>query len=126
MANNYYDATGVLILDRVTPVITALFRGFQLDANYPGNGQAYIARISESSSPSWSAVLDGLITLAAELDLPAPGGDEEDDDSDGNEPLFRMVLNRLAEHFGANKNDDLTHLIESHRFETTPISKHCS
>ncbi len=25
MANNYYDATGVLILDKVTPVITALF-----------------------------------------------------------------------------------------------------
>jgi len=28
MANNYYEATGVLVLDRVTPVIQALFGTF--------------------------------------------------------------------------------------------------
>lgn len=111
MANNYYDATGVLVLDRVTPVITALFRGFQLDATCPGNGQAYIARIAESSSPSWNTVLDGLIALAADLDLPAPGADEDD------ELMFRAVLHRLAEHFGASGSEDLAHLIETHRFE---------
>ena len=31
MANNYYDATGVLMLNRITPVITALFGAFELD-----------------------------------------------------------------------------------------------
>ena len=31
MSNNYYDATGVLVLDRITPVMTALFGGFNLD-----------------------------------------------------------------------------------------------
>lgn len=119
MANNYYDATGVLILDRVTPVITALFRGFNLDENYPGDGRAYIVRISEDSSPSWACVLDGLIELAAELDLPAPDmGEEGDgDDSADDGPLIHVVLDLLANHFGAGRNDDLAHLIEHHRFE---------
>ncbi len=119
MANNYYDATGVLILDRVTPVITALFRGFNLDEDYPGNGRAYIARISEVSSPSWACVLDGLIELAAELDLPAPGMGEEDDgdDSANDEPLINVVLDLLANYFGAGQNEDLAHLIEHHCFE---------
>ena len=49
MANNYYDATGVLVLDQVTPVITALFGGLKLDASYPGNGEVYIAQIAEDS-----------------------------------------------------------------------------
>ncbi len=35
MANNYYEATGLLSLERVTPVIVALFGAFHLDANYP-------------------------------------------------------------------------------------------
>ena len=115
MANNYYDATGVLILDRVTPVITALFRDFNLDEKYPGNGRAYIARISEDNSPSWDCVLDGLIALAAELDLPAPGMGEDDGSDD--EPVIHVVLDLLASHFGAGQNDDLAHLIEHHRFE---------
>ena len=46
MANNYYEATGVLVLDRVTPVIQALFSAFALDESHPGNGQAYIAQIA--------------------------------------------------------------------------------
>lgn len=31
MAQNYYDATGTLVLDKVTPIIKALFGGFNLD-----------------------------------------------------------------------------------------------
>jgi hypothetical protein len=76
MANNYYDGTGVLVLDHVTPVISALFGAFLLDPDWPGNGQAYIARISETSDPTWSDIRDGLMGLAAQLDLPCP---EEDD-----------------------------------------------
>lgn len=49
MANNYYEATGVLILDEVTPVITALFDAFNLDPDFPGNGQAYIASNPDGS-----------------------------------------------------------------------------
>jgi len=51
MANNYYEATGVLVLDRVTPVIQALFGAFALDESHPGNGQAYIAQIAETTNP---------------------------------------------------------------------------
>lgn len=108
MANNYYDATGVLILDRVTPVITALFGAFNLDGSYPGNGKAYIARLSSASDPQWSDVLDGLLSLAAALDLPAP--DDED-------VKFPWVLNALAKHFGTDTNIDLLDLIEHYRFD---------
>lgn len=52
MANNYYEATGVLVLDRVTPVIQALFGAFALDESHPGNGQAYIAQIAEMLTPT--------------------------------------------------------------------------
>ena len=108
MANNYYDATGVLMLERVTPVITALFDGFNLDASYPGNGQTYIARISESNDPQWDDVLEALTDLATVLDLPVP--DEED-------PSMAMILEVLAPHFGADQNLELQNLIEHHRFE---------
>lgn len=107
MANNYYDATGVLVLDRVTPVITALFNGFALDENHPGNGRAYIARISESSDAQWSDVLDGLVDLAGALDLPV-----EDE-----EPIIEILLRALATHFGVDQDEDLAHLIEHHAFE---------
>lgn len=120
MANNYYDATGVLILDRVTPVITALFGGFKLDENYPGNGQAYVARISEDSDPSWDGVLSCLTALAAQLDLPAPDRVDADDDSadnDGDELSVSVVLDLLAPHFGADQNEELANLIERHDFE---------
>jgi len=117
MANNYYDATGVLILDRVTPVITALFGGFRLDESYPGNGRAYIARISEDSDTSWDRVLDSLIALAAELDLPAPGMDESGNDSSDDEMPIGAVLELFAKHFGADQNDELANLIEHHSFD---------
>ncbi len=108
MANNYHDATGVLVLDRVTPVITALFGAFNLDESYPGNGEAYIARISESNDPQWSDVLDGLVDLAARLDLPVP-----DDEDLSIEPVLEM----LAKHFGADENTDLQNLLEHHTFD---------
>ncbi|MCL1961350.1 MAG: hypothetical protein FWG56_06190 [Desulfovibrionaceae bacterium] len=116
MADNYYDATGVLILERVTPVITALFGVFNLDESYPGNGQAYIARVSGEGSRSWDSVLDGLIDLAAKLGLAAPGADKTDGDA-GGEPPIVAVLTRLAEHFGADQNEELENLIEHHQFE---------
>ncbi|MBN0091635.1 hypothetical protein JTL65_33545, partial [Pseudomonas aeruginosa] len=72
MANNYYEGTGVLVLDRVTPVIKALFGAFALDENHPGNGQAYIAQIAETNDPRWTDVLDGLENLATQLGIPMP------------------------------------------------------
>jgi hypothetical protein len=108
MANNYFDGTGVLVLDRVTPVIATLFGGFKLDGAYPGNGEAYIARLSESHDPQWDDVLDALTVLADSLGLtplaePNAG--------------IKMYLRVLAKHFGTEDREDLEHLIESHDFD---------
>ncbi|EPW8725022.1 hypothetical protein ACWQGZ_000383 [Pseudomonas aeruginosa] len=109
MANNYYEGTGVLVLDRVTPVIKALFGAFALDASYPGNGQAYIAQIAETNDPQWDDVREGLADLAATLGLDLP-------DQQGDSPLSG-VLEVLAEHFGADQDEELENLIEHHQFE---------
>lgn len=108
MANNYYDATGVLILDKVTPVITALFGAFNLDESYPGNGTAYIARISESNDPQWDDIREGLVVLADTLGKPFPMDQET---------TIEDCLRTLASHFQAEQDEALEHLIEHHSFE---------
>lgn len=111
MANNYYDMTGVLVLDKVTPVIKALFGVFELDENYPGDGQAYITNISESSSCSWDSVLENLQDLAEELGLELVDG--------AGKPAKTMedVLSVLAIHFNAGQNEELEGLIERSNFD---------
>ncbi|NNM52099.1 MAG: hypothetical protein HKM02_07725 [Pseudomonadales bacterium] len=106
MAINYYDMTGVLILDQVTPVIKALFNGYNLDGSFPGKGQAYIANISESSNCSWYSVCENLESLAKELGLKI-------DESN----MIEEVLSVLASHFSANQNNDLANLMENSTFE---------
>ncbi len=113
MANNYYEGTGVLMLDRVTPVIKALFGGFALDENYPGDGQAYIAQIAETNDPQWSDVFGGLEDLTAQLGVPMPDDDESEDEGS----LIPQVIERLAEFFGSSKDEELANLIEHHKFE---------
>ena len=108
MANNYYEGTGVLVLNRVTPVIKALFGAFALDENHPGNGQAYIAQIAETNDPRWTDVLDGLENLATQLGIPMP---------DDEELSIPPLLERLAAHFGADQDGELENLIEHHQFE---------
>jgi hypothetical protein len=108
MANNYYEATGVLVLDRVTPIIKALFGAFALDESCPGNGQAYIAQIAETNNPQWTDVQEGLADLAAQLGIPTP-----DDEGSSIPPLLEL----LAAHFGADQNEELQNLIEHHQFE---------
>lgn len=108
MANNYYDATGVLVLDQVTPVITALFGGLKLDASYPGNGAVYIAKLAEDSGAYWDAVCEDLVALAQSLGLSVP--------SEGL-PTMVDLLAVLSRHFGTDQDEDLQHLIEHHSFE---------
>ena len=115
---NYYDATGVLMLDRVTPVISALFGSFHLDGSYPCNGKAYIARLAEINDPQWSDVLNGLMALAAQLDLPTPDDAEGEDGEDSDTELsMPALIDLIAPHFGADQNQDLANLIEHHPFE---------
>lgn len=108
MANNYYDATGVLVLDQVTPVITALFGGMKLDTSYPGDGQVYVAQIAEDSGAHWDDVREDLVSLAQSLGLSVPGVDV---------PTMDDVLTVLSGHFGTDQDEDLQYLIEHHRFE---------
>ena len=108
MANNYYEGTCVLVLNRVTPVIKPLFGAFALDENHPGNGQAYIAQIAETNDPRWTDVLDGLENLATQLGIPMP---------DDEELSIPPLLERLAAHFGADQDGELENLIEHHQFE---------
>ena len=105
--NNFYDASGTLILVRATPVTTALFNEFKLDASQPGDGAAYIAHLSGNKDPQWSGVLDGLIELAKQLGITLPSEQA---------PSLQSVLQILATHFDANQNEELAQLIGHHRF----------
>jgi hypothetical protein len=69
VTQNYYDATGTLVLDKVTPIIKALFGGFNLDETYPGDGEVYIATISEENHPNWEAIREALVEVANERNL---------------------------------------------------------
>lgn len=108
MADNYFNATGVLVLDRVTPVISALFGGFSLDATYPGDGEAYIAQMADTSDPLWETVCANLFKLAAELGLAIPEADD---------PPMVNIICVLADHFGVGDDADLSNLIEHHDFD---------
>jgi len=108
MAQNYYDATGILVLTTVTPVIAALFGAFKLDATYPGDGQAYIAKIAEDNDPSWEDTQDSVCELAATLGLKL---------SEGQEGILEDWLYLLATHFGADRSEVLGNLIERNDFE---------
>lgn len=103
MANNYYDATGVLVLDKVTPVITALFGGFNLDASYPGDGEVYVAKISEDNDPNWDDIRESLVELAKELGLTP--SENVDDAAAG-------WLHALTAHFGDGEDEVLCNIVE--------------
>lgn len=111
MANNYYDMTGVLVLDAVTPVIKALFGRLHLDAKSPGNGQAFIADIAESTNCTWNSVLVNLQALVKEL------GVSLSDDAESN---VQEHLYALATHFGADQDAVLFSLVEHLDFDCTP------
>lgn len=110
MANNYYDATGVLVLGQVTAVIEALFGNFNLDKDYPGNGEVYIARTSEDCDPQWDDIRENLESLCSDLGLVLP--------SDADESI-EEYLYALATHFGADGNVEIGNLIENHEFENS-------
>ena len=98
-------------LDRVTPVISALFGAFASMRAIPAAGRL-IARLAEINDPQWSDVLDGLLALAAQFDLPAP------DDAEGGiatvTPNCRCLPYRPDRSaFGADQNQDLANLIQS-------------
>ncbi|MDR8402146.1 hypothetical protein NE850_38130 [Paraburkholderia sp. USG1] len=79
-----------------------------MPSDWPGDGQAYIARISEENDPDWNDIRDGLTRLAAQLDLPCP---EEDD------LTIDALLRLLAGHFHVDNDDGLNALIDARSFK---------
>ncbi|WP_175926336.1 hypothetical protein [Burkholderia cepacia] len=65
-----YRATGALVLDRVTPVIEALFGAFALNILPSEDGFASITRIAQHCDPQWADIHKHLIRLALRLDVP--------------------------------------------------------
>jgi hypothetical protein len=105
-SHSTYAATGVLVLERVTPIITALFDGFHLNANYPGNGRAYIAFTGDGASQSWAHILGNLSSLGARRGI-LPREDPEP----------KTLLLAWAKHFHAEQDKELQGLIEYCLFE---------
>ena len=102
MANNYYDMTGVLVLDKVTPIIKALFDDFALD--HHGEGEAYFACMAETNNPNWEDITERLYEI-----LEGYGVIALPDDAD---QTTENILYSLASHFGANDDVSFNNLIE--------------
>lgn len=125
MADSYYEGTGVLVLQQVTPVIKALFSGFQLDPGYPGNQHAYIALQSFEGLPEWDNIRQSLVTLAHEQNLAGIEVDES----------IKSLLVQLGAHFLPKRHgvdisatreafDEVMQVIlESIGFDDTPCLK---
>lgn len=125
MADSYYEGTGVLVLQQVTPVIKALFSGFQLDPRYPGNQHVYIAMQSFEGLPEWDNICESLVALAHELEL---AGIDED------VPIERLLV-QLSEHFLPKRHgvdisatrkafdDVMRTILKSIDFDDTPCLK---
>ena len=106
MADYHHKVTGVLVLDKVTPVITALFGDCHLDADYPGEGRAYIALPPETTPPCWKDILSRLSRLGADLGI-----------LPGEAPDAETLLSSWAKHFQVGQDEEWDHLIEHYRFE---------
>lgn len=107
MALNYYDWTGVLNLKQVTGVIQALFGGADLDAAYPGNGQAYIAEMSEGSCLRWDEIHEALVELAESYELAVTEGARE---------CIKACAVLLAEHFG-HSSEKVIEVLDGQAFD---------
>lgn len=95
MSNTYQDTTGVLTFRgsvQATPIIKALFGAFELDTNYPGGNQAYIAKIAESSSTSWDAVVEEITRNAEGLGIELP---ELTDEQSAIEELLGLLATKF-------------------------------
>lgn len=111
MAQNNFDLTGVLLLKQVTPVIKALFGGFNLDTSVATgiqDGQAYIAKTEGDCDPSWDNIREELLELTKTLKLPLDPVAMEDES-------IEEILSALAEHFGSSGNVDLLNLLDHER-----------
>lgn len=97
MADYQINGSGVLVLDRVTPVIKALFGAFGLN-EIAQNGDPFKAIISikDSHAPQWADIRDGLEALSVSLGLVAGAVGA---------PMVRTIQ-VLEEHYGTAADRD--------------------
>lgn len=113
MANNSTMGTGVLRLSVPTAVISALFKGYSLDAAYPGGGAVYICSDSEAGGSTWEDVEESLQELAETLGLVPAGG----------EPLhLKELVAKLSAHYGKDASG-VQHLLEPGMDENASLSE---
>ncbi|QRI92972.1 hypothetical protein JQN63_14270 [Delftia lacustris] len=97
MADYQITGSGILILDRVTPVIRALFGAYGLN-EIAQNGEPFKAIISiqDSHAPQWADIRNGLEALSVSLGL-VPGA--------VGAPMVRTIQ-VLEEHYGTAADRD--------------------
>lgn len=64
MADTFFDTTGVLFLEKVTPIIKALFVGYEVADEFYGDDKCYIAMTQYGGDSSWDTVIEELVKLA--------------------------------------------------------------
>lgn len=106
MANSYYNATGVIILKKVTPIIKVFFDPFDLDPEYPGDGEAYVACTDEHTDQSWDSIERNLWRYIQNNKL----------DAGKNNSGVKNALQILVEHFKLGNNKEVSDLINESDF----------
>jgi hypothetical protein len=109
MASNYYDMTGVLVLEKTTPVIKAVFGCYKLDETEPGDGgsEVYIAKTAEDNSVHWDLIFEALGELLIEWNVTTEDNPPAD---------MEACLTMVAKHFRQAENPDLLSIVESGDF----------
>jgi len=109
MSDSYHKGTGELTLQKVTPMIEALFAGFEVTWDEDVMG-ACISFSLQSQLPDWGGVHEKLKDLASSMKLLLP------DDSDGS--LLEYVYLFIT-HFNLD-DDPFFENIDNYRFEGLP------
>ncbi len=100
------EATGMLMLERITPVITALFGGYVQQATPCQDG--IIIKLWEEMPPSWREVHRALIQLGNKLDMPIPPNAKT---------TIQGQLDWFAWFLRNEESSDLQSLLREHVFE---------
>ena len=100
MTATFFDTTGVLMLEKVTPVIKAIYGGYNPDAECLDDGTYCIAMTQYGGDSSWGTVIDALANLVQ----------HEDTDSD------IEILTSLAKRFGVENDERFSKIIANEFF----------
>ncbi|KFK91757.1 hypothetical protein [Serratia sp. Ag2] len=104
-----YNMSGVMVLNNVTPVITALFGAFNMKQVCPDdNGRIYITQKTEDNT-SWHHINDALLILSSQLGLLLPKNTDR---------KIKDTLYALATYFNATQHEKLTLILEDYPFDS--------